>query len=295
MASEKARAAEEARISLSLEHAREIDESSGTRNSAPVRVVFACNRTEGGVDTPLAKIIRRGGRGADVALKLYLALLWRSSAAPFRTRYPMRKWAELLALEEPETNGARRIADAVKVLRDVHKLIDVVNRPGHPSEITLLHESGLGQPYTRPRGRTEPDYYLNVPAAMWTSGDMQRLSARGIAMLLAVLAEQSQPGQPVWWSTSRWASRINLTSATRARGTSELKSAGLLIVKKQPITVNGKGFGAERVRSVYAVAGSAKLAERPVKARKPTAGSTKRKAPVKKAARAERSVKSSPA
>ncbi len=277
MVSEKARADFERRIAMSRDHADDIDKTSGRRTSAPVRLVFACNRTEQEADTPLARMINTGGRGADVALKLYLALIWRSSAEPFTTTLPARKWAELLALPEPNTNGTRRVADAIKALRDNHQLIAVDNRPGEPSEITLLHESGSGQPYTRPRGRTALELYLNVPAAMWTTGQIQRLTAPGVAMLLAVLSEQPKPGDPVWWSTTRWDERINLTSATRARGTRELKDAGLLTVKKRPITVNGKGFGAERVRSTYAVTGAAKLATQPEKAKIPKVNSPKKK------------------
>jgi hypothetical protein len=285
MVSEKARADFEHRIALSRDHADDIDKTSGRRTSAPVRLVFACNRTQQKADTPLAKLVNTGGRGADVALKLYLALIWRSSAEPFTTTLPARKWAELLALPEPDTNGARRVADAIKALRDNHQLIAVDNRPGEPSQITLLHESGSGQPYTRPRGRTAPELYLNVPAAMWTSGHIQRLTGPGVAMLLAVLSEQSKPGDPVWWSTTRWAERISLASATRARGTRELKDAGLLTVKKRPITVNGKGFAAEQVRSIYAVTGAAKLPTQPDRAKTPKANSPNKRIRETKAAR----------
>lgn len=245
------------RLELACRHAAEIDESASRRHSAPVRVEFV--RDVGGSgSTPLAHLVRIGGRGGGVALRLYLSLIWRSSAEPFTTSLPARKWAELLALPDPGGRGARRIVEALKTLEDA-RLIAVERRSGDTSVVTLLHESGSGAPYSLPRG-DRGELYLQVPSTLWLNGELHELSAPGVAMLLAVLVDQSAPGEPVWWATSVFHGRFGLSPATRARGTKELVTAGLLSVKRAPIsTARGRSFAAERVRNVYSVSGAAKL------------------------------------
>lgn len=238
----------------------EIDQTSFTRRSVPVRPAFARDLKETKA-APMGKLIAMGGRGGEVPLKLYLALIWRSSKKPFTTDYSVRKWAELLALPDPSKNGARRVADALKTLAD-HNLITVQHRRGEPSVVTLLREDGSGKPYSVPRG-DNGDYYFQIPAQLWTTGQLQRLSTPGLAMLMAVLAEQKsdKPEEPVWWSTTRFPGRFALSSATRARGTGELVEAGLLEVERKSMPPTpGKNFAVDRVRQTYRVTGVALLA-----------------------------------
>lgn len=248
---------EEERIELAKAHAKSIDASAARRKSAPVRSVFARDETGAG-DAPMAQLIKIGGRGGGVALKLYLSLIWRSAAYPFTTSIPTRKWAELLALPDPGGKGSRRISDAFRVLERL-ELIATEPQPGAPSLVTMLHEDGTGKEYRLPRGG-EADRYFHVPAALWVSGDMQRLSAPAVGMLLAVLSDQRAPGADVWWSTQRFPGRFGLSSATRARGTSELTAAGLLDVRRAPVTLSStNSFAPDRVRNVYRVIGPALL------------------------------------
>jgi hypothetical protein len=244
---------------LACRLAAEIDRTSGTRRSVPVRPSFARDLRETKA-APMGKLIAMGGRGAEVPLKLYLALIWRSSKKPFTTEYSVRKWAELLALPDPSKNGARRVADALKTLSD-HNLISLQHRRGESSVVTLLREDGSGKPYTVPRG-SNGDHYFQIPAQMWISGQLQKLSAPGLAMLMAVLAEQNRdkPDEPVWWSTTRFPGRYGISSATRARGTSELVEAGLIEVKRKSLPPTpDRGFAVDRVRQTYRAAGSALL------------------------------------
>ncbi len=247
------------RIELSRELAQDIHLSSARRRSVPVRSVFSRDLT-GQASAPMARLVRVGGRGGAVLLKLYLALIWRSSAAPFDTAIPARKWAELLALQDPAVGGARRIADALKTLES-QQLISIERRRGEASRVTLLHESGSGETYSLPRGGSE-DLYFQVPARMWLTGELQQLSAPGLAMLMAVLAEQARPGARVWWSTTRFPGRFGLSAATRSRGTKELVEAELLQVTREAVSLSGsRSFAADRVRKIYAVKGSALLEE----------------------------------
>jgi hypothetical protein len=228
-----------------------IDESSGKRRSVPVRATFARDLAETR-NAPMGKLVAIGGRGGEVPVKLYLALIWRSSAEPFATRLSARWWAELLALPDSSGNGTRRVRDALKTLGD-HDLIEVKQRRGIPPVVTLLREDGSGQPYSVPRG-ANGDYYFQIPAQMWTTGQLQKLSTPGLAMLMAVLAEQTSPGSPVWWSTTRFPGRYGLSSATRARGTKELQEAGLLDVERKLIPLS-----VDRPRKIYRVTGAALL------------------------------------
>ena len=242
------------RLKLSRELALDIRKTSGRRTSAPVRSPFARDLA-GGKAAPLARLVARGGRGHEVALKLYLSLLWRSAAPPFETAIPARRWAELLALPDPGGRGARRIGDAIKTLVSL-KLITSTAQPGTTPKLTLLHESGSGDPYTLPRGAG--DRYFHVPDKLWVSGKLQGLTAPGIAMLLAVLVDQSAPGAPVWWATTVFEGRFGLSPATRSRGTTQLVDAGLLIVKRRPISTSPtRAFASDRVRNEYRVIGEA--------------------------------------
>ncbi|MFN8229060.1 MAG: hypothetical protein U0R18_20320 [Mycobacterium sp.] len=171
------------------------------------------------------------------------------------TLYSARKWAELLALPDPAKNGARRVKDALRTLAE-QKLISVEHRRGEPSKVTLLRDDGSDQPYTVPRGQEKQDYYFLIPAEMWTTGTLQRLSAAGLAMLMAVLSWK-KPGEEVWWSTEMFPAQYGLSSATRARGTAELQEAGLLEVDRRLFASSGKGFTVDRVRSIYRAVGDA--------------------------------------
>lgn len=239
------------RIALACEYAQRIDDST-RRRAVPVRATFARDR-ELRKSAPMTRLIAVGGRGGEIPVKLYLALIWRSSVAPFSTSAPARKLAELLALKDPSKNGARRVTDALKTLAE-HHLITVEHKRGEPSQVTLLREDGSNQKYSVPRGKDGP--YFQIPAEMWTTGQLQRLSAPGLAMLLAMYSEEKYPGADVWWATSQFPGRIGLSPATRARGTTELQAAGLLKVSRQLLARRGS-LRTDRVRNIYNLIGDA--------------------------------------
>jgi hypothetical protein len=100
-----------------------------------------------------------------VRLKLFLSILLVSKWPPHRTAYPCQSWAELLGLEDPAGNGARRIADAISWL-ERHDLLAVERRPGWPMILTPMNESMNGEPYRRPWD--DDDLYRQVPVSFWT-------------------------------------------------------------------------------------------------------------------------------
>ncbi|NHU44318.1 hypothetical protein [Rhodococcus sp. A14] len=249
----------------SLDLASEIARSSKLRVDIPIRHVFVRD-LEGEGNTPLSRLVATRGRGNAVAIKLYLALIWRCAAPPFDTQVSSRKWAALLSLDDPERGGAKRVSDAFRTLAR-EKLISVTANPGGSSTIQLLEESGTGAAYDLPstayvlaNDQKERHRYFKVPTRLWTQGHIQSLSAPALAVMLAVLSSQEAPGKPVWWSTILFPARFGLSPATRARGTKELVDRGLLKVGKTLVNeshFSSREFTQERVRNVYRLTGAA--------------------------------------
>ncbi|WP_295692280.1 hypothetical protein [Lapillicoccus sp.] len=216
-------------------------------------------RGDGDQQPPLAQLVSTGGRGGAAAVKLYLALIWRCSAAPFDTDISARKWAALQDLEDPTHKGARRVTAALQRLAG-RKLIRVEERRGESSKITLLDESASGRAYSLPstaytlgKPAEKPGHiYFKVPVSLWTSGHLQDMSAAALAMLLAMLAETTEPRRKIWWSAELFPSEFAISPAMRARGPRELVQRRLLLVQKQLVQDSPKrDFGKERVRNLY--------------------------------------------
>lgn len=245
--------------------ARSLESSSGRRREIPLRTRFVRSDHPDSAP-PLARLVSMRGRGGAVPIKLYLALVWRCSAAPFSTDISARKWATLLGLEEPIGRGARRITAALDVL-EREKLVTLERRRGDSTIVTLLDESGSGDAYRLPstshtRASTkkkDAHRYFKVPATLWTEGHIQAMSAPAVAMLLVLLAERNIDLRPTWWSTELFPSRFHLSATVRAQGTRELVERGLLTVTKQLVADSGEQFfGRERVRNLYQLAGEAR-------------------------------------
>lgn len=243
--------------------ADELARGAKKRVDIPIRKSFL-RITDPEVMPPLARIVSRGGRGGGLAVKLYIALIWRCSAKPYSTDVSARKWARLLALEDPSHKGARRVAKALKLLEEL-QLIELEHRRGEPSIILLKDESGDGRRYELPstaytKSEAERDRYFKVPTKLWTEPHIQMMSSPALTMLLILLAEGSgdaqkgdKEGTEVWWSTERFPSQYSISPAMRSRGTKELIAAGLLYVRRQSVATPGnkKAFARERVRNIY--------------------------------------------
>lgn len=230
-----------------------------SNRSAQVRRVFVVGAE--GSPPPVARLLR-GGRGGSVRLKLYLSLIWFAANPPYDVTYPARAWAQLLDLDDPEVAGARRVSDALAWLRE-RDFIEVQPRPGLPSRVVLLEESGAGRPYAVPGaawrslGGTATEEqrqlhrYLQLPPEVWTSGWLQVLDGAAIAMLLVLLAEMPADGikAKVWFSPAEALKRYGLSPATRTKGLSQLSSAGIAITEKASTTKDP--FDLRRTRNVY--------------------------------------------
>lgn len=260
--------------------ARHIDNSSGRRDATPVRKVFvrAQSADENTEDTegatsgspPLIRLYR-GGRSGVVAIKLFLALLWRNSSHPFDSDYTYSGWATLLDLEDPEGKGTRRIADAVRSLVDLG-LVKVERPPGQPPRITLLAEDGRGGSYTLPGAsysnavknhRSEKiksrHRYFRLNSRLWTTGRIQALPGPALVMLLIILTEWSTESREVWFSGKIFQERYGLSAPTRAAGIKVLRERRLIRVEHRALGQwpGATVFDPKRERQVYTLRGLA--------------------------------------
>lgn len=248
--------------------AKELQETSGRREEIPVRNSFV-RSADADQPAPLARLVSTRGRGGAVPVLLYLALIWRCSASPFKTDLQARKWAALLGLDDPDVRGARRVTNALDVLEREH-LVTLERRRGESTIITILTESGDGSAYQLPSTSTaraksktvaERHRYFKIPPKLWTTGDIQSMSAGALAMLLILLCERNIDGRPTWWSTERFPQLFSISPSMRAKGTRELEDLGLLLVTKQSVP-DGRDpnriFTRDRVRNLYRLTGDAR-------------------------------------
>lgn len=227
--------------------------------AAQVRRAFVVGSE--GEPPPVARMLR-GGRGGSVRLKLYLSLLWFAANPPYDVTYPARAWAQLLDLPDPDVSGARRVTDALTWLKK-ESFIEVQPRPGLPSRVVLLEESGTGRPYVVPgaawrtlgpqasEDERQRNRYLQLPPELWTSGWLQILDGASIAMLLVILAESSseRANARVWFSPAEALKRYGLSPSTRTKGLSQLSKAGLVTTEKASISRDP--FDLRRTRNAY--------------------------------------------
>jgi hypothetical protein len=179
-------------------------------------------------------------------------------------------------LDDPEGNGARRVASALKTLEGL-QLVSVWRVPAEPNVVKLLDESGDGSAYSPPAteyarapkgdagdGQRSRNVYFKVSSRLWSEGRIQGLDAPALAMLLILLAEQADL-RPVWWSTETFPQRYSISQKSRAAGTHQLVQRGLLRIDRQALSeLPGQTsvFDRKRYRNVYKLTGAA--AESPV-------------------------------
>ena len=245
---------------------------------APVRRVFI-DGEYGKPGSPMSTMLR-GGQSGSVRLKLFLSMIWIAAGEGHHIGIPLRSWAQMFGLPNAEGHGQRRIMDAMKWLADNH-FVAIKHRPGHSPLLTLQMEDGSGRPYRKPgkaMGEVTGDdeasqetrtrnSYLKVPPEFWTSGWVEVLSGRAVALLLALLsdltkkmaAKSSRENVDIgeidpetiglWFSPSRVGDTFGLSEDTRSRGFAELVEWGLIRMERQAISRN---IGEElRFRNVY--------------------------------------------
>lgn len=193
---------------------------------------------------PLARMLR-GGQGGEVRVKLYLTMTMLAAGPKHDIRsIPARTWAQMLALPDPEVNGARRITDALNWLQH-EKLVKLDSRQGMPKDVTLLSPSGSGRGYSW-RG----SWYISMPIGFWKHEWIYQLSGTAVAFLLVLRDMRSnKPETDPPWLTTAQKERYGFSEDTWTRVTKELvKDHRILTVRRKP---QGKEFDYRRLRNTY--------------------------------------------
>lgn len=227
--------------------------------TAQVRRGFVAK--SGGPDSPPLAEIVRSGRGAAVRLKLYLTILWIAAGRPHTVSAAAQAWALILGLEDPAGKGARQIRSSLKWLAS-KQLIQVTERRGVGSMITLLSDLGTGDEYDLPGHRLSAakeagapgdpqDYYVRLPDEFWTHGWIQVLSAPAIAFLLILLDARRgrDESTELWFSPQVADDRYTLSEDTRGKGAAELAVLSVIRIHSRPI--KGDQLAAPRFRHAY--------------------------------------------
>jgi hypothetical protein len=215
---------------------------------------------EAGALPPAARLMA-GSKGAALRIRLYLALLWMAGGGDDRhsVDFPARAFAELLDLPDPERRGDRRVRDAIRLF-ERERLLRVEKRPGKPSSLVLLHESGSGDSYSRPgqhtaaakaRNQVDVDHlFIRLSPGFWTNGWAVTLSGPALAILLVVLVITNNGTKQRQWVAPSERRRYGLSDDTWTRGVAELVRHGLISIGKRPV---GDLFDQKRVRNTYSV------------------------------------------
>ena len=95
------------------------------------------------------------------------------------------------------------------------------------SKVTLLDESGNGEPYLHPASRSQ--LYLKLPHAYWVDGWHVKLSLRAKAMFLIALSLDDGFVLPI----ERARDWFGISADTANRGLLDLRNGGLLEVEKR--------------------------------------------------------------
>lgn len=192
-----------------------------SRRSSSVRFPISFVRADiDGAQPPLAQLVRAG----DVRLKIHFVLAAMATRDPFKINEPpAAHWlAGLLNLPKPDTNGARRVTEAMAWL-DNHGFIERTPRPGKTPAIRVIHHGSVSAAGGR---------YVQAPISLWQQGWLLKLSARalGIYLVIKEASGGSRTGSATL-SGSRKA-QYGLSPETWARAAAELDKAGLLTVEE---------------------------------------------------------------
>lgn len=209
---------------------------------------------DGQVLPPLSKFSSTRG-GAEVALKLEIALLWLSAAKPYDTDLEASDWARMLDLPDPGHKGAARVRRALITLEN-NTFIKKEHVPKQrANRIILLKENGSGDLYTPPKANRKSDQYFAVPNSLWEKGHIQKMSASALTMLLIMLEEQRRKENgKQWWTQREFQKRFHISKDTRAKGTKELEKRGLLVTRFEYLrTQDANPLAPRKTRKVYRI------------------------------------------
>lgn len=226
-----------------------------THMGAPVRRAFV-KRSHPDQATPLEVLMSAtrgksgGGRGGRTRLALLLSLWWVNSKNPYDSSRPASWWADLIGLPDPD-RGSRTVTANMHELARRRFVTIAAGDPGMANTVTLLDDTGTGEPYIRPDGTTGP--FFRIPEQLWTTGVIGALNGPALVMYLMMLyyyrlPAESDPAQdrrrvpsapPVWFSTKGFRDSHGLSEDTRLAGIRALHEAGVIEVDSVSIDSSG--------------------------------------------------------
>ncbi|MFD5586720.1 hypothetical protein ACFWII_23365 [Streptomyces sp. NPDC127063] len=194
------------------------------RANVPLRKTF--------VQAPKGAVSRHGPlkefvTGRDLrGLKAYLMIVAACSSGVngWTTTHDSAVWARMMDIDQTATEQSARTGAWRTLRRLEQRRLITCHRTGTKITVTLLREDGTGDPYDRPRGDTEENRFLQIPATFWTKGYDEQLDLPALALLLVVAREKnwsSFPAEkaPEWYGWS---------ADTHERGLKKLLALGLV-------------------------------------------------------------------
>ena len=207
-----------------------IVEASRRRRDFMVRRAFIQSPAmkDGTLAGPLAPLVTAGDLRA---LRLYLLLLTKASAAPWDSALPATVWARALGLPLPESKTARSTVSKIWLRLERHHLVKRF-RSKRWADVYLLREDGSGSPYTNPGD--EGDRYVRVPLALWRQGPDKHRRWYEVLSLpeLAVLLIGRSLSDGFWLPYERGPEWYGISADTLGRGIAGLQQHGLISVDK---------------------------------------------------------------
>lgn len=220
----------------SLDVLRSAVDRSRRHSTVQLPIDFARDPAED--PTPL-KVIGSDGRGQGLRLKLYLSMTMLATKKPYHLRpYPALAYAKMLDLDKPEGQGARRVNQAQRWLRD-EGFIHRVENGTHPPHITLLPIRERGDWGGR---------WITLPIGLWSNGWIHVMSGR--ALTIYVVLRELTGGRPKGATADgRRKRQYGLSDETWARGISDLEKLGLADVTR--VVDNSDDFTRRQPRLKY--------------------------------------------
>lgn len=192
------------------------------RSTVPIRRVFVQwppgHKPRHG---PLKSFVSSGDLRALRAYLITVAANSQENSDGWTTELDSLVWARLFDTHvyTGTPQGARTAAWRTLERLEDRGLVQLSRARGSRKiSVTLLREDGSGKSYTRP-GRHDNDAYLRLPTAFWTKGFDSEVGLPGLAMLLAVAAEQPWSSFPAermeeWYG---WSADTTLRGLKRLR------------------------------------------------------------------------------
>lgn len=219
------------------------DEVDRSKRTTGVRFAPSFVRSLEADDNPpaLARLFG-AGRGGEVRLKLFLTFAMRATRGrPTLNNRRPRTLARMLAL--PEDTGPRRAADALRWLV-TERFVSVTPQTGTPGELLLLDGAEPPAELTR---ADQHGRYVSVPIELWTSGLILDMSARELAVLIALLDVTYDNGEGSMSGHQK--RQYGISNDTWTRAVRELRDRKLITVRKE---VEDDDERIPRVRHIYA-------------------------------------------